>query len=128
MKKISEKSFVWLSFLSSFSTLFCCTLPILFSLIGASATFSSLVSYFPGGEVLLAYKFALFCFSATMLLVTNIITRLPISACPIDPVLREKCGQFRKMNKKLLLVSIFIWLVSFYFAYLAFPLQLWMEL
>jgi mercuric ion transport protein len=128
MKKPGEISITWITFISSFSTLFCCTLPVIFSLIGASTVFGSLISHFAWLSYISEYKFTIFIFSASMLLLTNIIIRIPIQSCPTDPILRAKCSKFRTLNKRLLMVSTLIWLISFYFAYLAFPIKLGMEL
>lgn len=127
MKNIGEISLTWLAFITSISTLFCCTLPILFSLLGMGAIFSSALVQIPFFSLFLKHKLYVFIFSAVMLIIASLILRIPLQTCPSEVSLRKKCNKLRRFNNYIILISIILWLVSFYFAYLALPLKIWME-
>lgn len=127
MKKTDGISLTWLAFITSISTLFCCTLPIIFSLVGMGAIFSSVLVQIPFFSLLLKYKLSIFIISALMLIIVSLISRIPFKTCPVEITLRKKCNDQRKINNYIIFISKVFWLISFYFAYLALPIKIWME-
>ena len=127
MKKTDGISLTWLAFITSISTLFCCTLPIIFSLVGMGAIFSSVLVQIPFFSLLLKYKLSIFIFSALMLIIVSLISRIPLKICPVEITIRKKCNDQRKINNYIIFISKVFWLISFYFAYLALPIKIWME-
>lgn len=116
MKKIIN----FFALFSSFSTLLCCALPTLFVTIGMGATVAGLVGTFPQIVWLSERKVYLFLFCGAMLLLSGYLQwRARNEPCPIDPVLAQACKSSRGWTLKIYLVSLFIFLVGVFFAYLA---------
>ncbi len=117
-----------LSLLLSFSMLFCCVLPILFSLLGFGATFAALIAIFPFLVTLSKIKAWLFLFGFILLSVDAyyVFFRKKI-VCPIplnnDQLTKTSfCDSAAKLNRVLFWFSALIFSVAFFTAYLAFPL------
>lgn len=121
------RSGLWSSIASLFassSTLLCCALPALLVALGAGAALSSLISVVPQLVVLSEYKVELFTFAGVMLLVSGMLQwRNRFAPCPTDPVLRDACLRTRKASSWVYAISVLLYLVGGWFAFIA-PLLL----
>lgn len=107
-----------LSLFTSGGTLMCCALPALLVAIGAGATLSSLISAVPQLVWLSTYKVEVFVLAAIMLALSGVLQwRARLLPCPINPALAAACGRSRKVSLWLYLVSVGIFLVGGFFAF-----------
>jgi hypothetical protein len=107
-----------LSLFASSSTLICCALPALLVTIGAGAVLSGLVGVFPQIVWLSEHKVGLFIFAGFMLAASGGLQWINRSApCPIDPALRDACLRTRKMSLRVYWVSVAIYLLGGFFAF-----------
>ena len=118
---------LWASMASLFAssgTLVCCALPALLVSLGAGAVMSSLVSAVPQLVFLSEHKDALFIFAGLMLAASVALQWRNRSApCPIDLTLRQACLRTRKFSVRMLGVSIAIYAVGGWFAFV----QPWLD-
>ena len=115
------RSSVWTSVASLFatsSTLVCCAIPALLVALGAGAALSSLVSIFPQVVWLSEHKEALFGFAGLMMIGSGVLQWRNRSApCSIDPALRDACLKTRKTASKVYVVSVVLYLIGGWFAF-----------
>ncbi|OYT93710.1 MAG: hypothetical protein CFE43_03060 [Burkholderiales bacterium PBB3] len=118
---IESRSSLWSSVASLFassSTLVCCAIPALLVALGAGAALSSLVSVFPQVVWLSEHKAGLFAFAGLMMLASGVLQWRSRSApCPTDPALRNACLRTRKTSKVVYAVSVLLYLVGGWFAF-----------
>jgi len=122
MKTISSKSQLlpYLSLFTSAGTLVCCALPALLVTIGAGAALAGLVSAVPQLIWLSTYKIQVFAVAGLLLLITGVIQwRMRNAPCPTDPALAASCMRMRSINKWVFVLSLLIYAVGFFFAFLA---------
>lgn len=116
MKRIVE----FLSLFASMSTLVCCALPALLVSLGLGAALASTVTAVPGLIWLSEQKIPLFIFAGVMLALgffaENQSRKL---ACPADPNLAAACSSSKKVSSIVLKLSLALYLVGFFFAFLA---------
>jgi hypothetical protein len=106
------------SLFASSSTLICCALPALLVALGAGAALSGLVGAFPQIVWLSEHKVGLFIFAGLMLAASGALQWLNRNApCPIDPALRDACLRTRKVSVRVYWVSLVIYLVGGFFAF-----------
>lgn len=109
-----------LSLFTSSGTLICCALPALLVSIGAGAAMSSLVSNVPQLVWFSEHKIAVFIFAGAMLLISGYIQwqarNLP---CPADLALAVTCQRTRLWSVRLYGVSVAIFLIGAFFAFIA---------
>lgn len=109
-----------LALFGSFSTLFCCALPALFVTIGAGAVLAGIVSNVPQLIWLSEHKIGLFIFAGIMLFISGLSRYLTRNApCPIDPIKRASCTKLRKISFGILVFSLTLYAIGFYFAFIA---------
>lgn len=107
-----------LSLFASSSTLICCALPALLVALGAGAALSGLVGAFPQIVWLSEHKIGLFVFAGLMLAASGALQWIHRNApCPIDPKLRDACLRTRKFSLRVYWVSVGIYLVGGFFAF-----------
>jgi sorbitol-specific phosphotransferase system component IIBC len=107
-----------LSLFASSSTLICCALPALLVALGAGAALSGLVGAFPQIVWLSEHKVGLFTFAGLMLAASGCLQWFNRNApCPIDPALRDACLRTRKVSVRVYWVSVGIYLVGGFFAF-----------
>ena len=103
----------------SLSTLICCALPALFVVLGAGATFASLLGVFPQLIWFSEHKGIVF-FVAGILLFANLAMRIFIPPqCPADPKLAAECARAQRVSGVILKVSLLAYLVGGFFAFIA---------
>ena len=118
MKK--ENFIATLSLFTSATTLVCCALPALFVTLGAGAALAGLVSNAGWLVFFTEHKNWVFSFAGTMLTLAGYMQwKNRYAACPVDPVLAKQCLRLRVISKVIFLLSVFIYLIGFTFAYLA---------
>lgn len=109
-----------LSLFTSLSTLICCALPALLVTLGMGAALGGLVSQAPWLIVLSKYKVLLFSGSGLMLGISAFLQWKGRNApCPADPLKAKACSRLRKISLLILSLSIVIYLIGFFFAFLA---------
>lgn len=108
-----------LSLFASSSTLVCCALPALLVALGAGAALSGLVGAFPQIVWLSENKIPLFITAGVLLLASGALQWKNRSApCPIDPALRDACLKTRKLSWRVYWVSMGIFAVGGWFAFI----------
>ena len=121
MDGLNQSKFVaLLSLLSSSGTLVCCALPALLVTLGAGAALSSLVSAVPQLVWLSEHKEGLFAAATTMLALAGFMQwRARTLPCPADPALAATCMRTRTMSLRIYAVSLAIFLIGGFFAFIA---------
>ena len=115
-----KRALAFLSLFASVGTLLCCALPALFVVLGFGAAFAGLVSHVPQLIWLSENKLWLFSIGASFLLIGGALRwRARQDACPIDPRTGEACRTTRDWSGTLYWVSVAIYAVGTYFAFLA---------
>ncbi len=118
---MTEPSARWLTFFSLFTssgTLLCCALPALLVALGAGAALSTLVAAVPGLVWVSEYKEAVFGIAGVMLGLSGWLQwRARFAPCPIDAALREACLSTRKTSQRVYLVSVAVYAVGGWFAF-----------
>ncbi len=106
-------------FLST-GTLVCCALPALFIMLGMGAVFAGLVSAVPQIIWLSQYKLYVFAGAGVALGFAWFMRwRSRNDPCPADPELARACARMRKIGGWALGLSIAVYLVGGFFAFLA---------
>jgi hypothetical protein len=122
MKSASTKnSFIsYLTLFSSAGTLVCCALPALFVSLGLGAVLAGVATKIPGLIWISENKIGVFIFAAVMLSANGLWMWLNRNApCPIDPDLRDACIKGRKFSVRVYAISVVIFLVGAFFAFVA---------
>lgn len=110
----------FLSLFTSGSTLICCALPALLVSVGAGAAMAGLVTNFPQIVWLSEHKVALFSIAGVMLVGSRVMQwRARSLPCPADPALAAACTRTRKVSLVVYWISLGIYVVGFFFAFLA---------
>ncbi|MES3020377.1 MAG: hypothetical protein V4857_02215 [Pseudomonadota bacterium] len=109
-----------ISLFSSGGTLVCCALPALLVALGAGAAMSTLVSAVPQLVWFSEHKALVFGFASIMLLGAGVLQwRARSLPCPLDPALAAACTRIRRSSARLYLVSVAVFLVGVFFAFIA---------
>ena len=109
-----------LSLLTSSGTLLCCALPALLVTLGAGAALSSLVAAVPQLVWLSEHKEGLFVAATVMLALAGFMQwRARTLPCPADPALAAACMRTRTMSLRIYAVSLAIFLIGGFFAFIA---------
>ncbi len=104
---------------ASSSTLICCALPALFVLLGAGATFASIVNFFPQLIIISQYKVTISIITGIILIIAGIlIKKASLLPCPIDPSLKDTCLKTRKRAKVIYFISTAIFVFASFFTYI----------
>ncbi len=122
-----EKRVTLLVLFASTGTLICCALPIALVTLGFGATVAALSSNVPFLVTLTLHKAWVFSGSGVLLAVSGWLMFRRGRTCPTDPELGALCDQTRVWNRRIFWVSVAIWGVGFFTAYLALPLRLWLD-
>ena len=108
------------SLFTSVGTLLCCALPALLVTLGMGATLAGFVGAVPWITAISDYKEWVFAAAAIMLVLATVMQwRARNAPCPADPAKAKACMRLRKVSWGILIVSIFIYLTGFFFAFLA---------
>ena len=108
---------------SSSGTLICCALPMTVATIAGGAALSSLVSLFPFLVTLSQYKNIIFIFSGSMIALNGYLSLKPVQETACDEESGEVgCEVAGKYNRKMFYVSLGIFSVGIFTAYLLGPM------
>ncbi len=113
---------IWsaLSLFTSLGTLVCCALPALFVTLGAGAALAGLVSSAPWLVAFSKYKVWTFGVSGALLLLAGFMRwQARHAPCPTDSNAAKACSRFRTMSGWLYGLSVAVWCLGFFFAFLA---------
>lgn len=109
-----------LSLFTSLATLICCALPALLVTLGLGAALAGLVSAAPWITALSTHKELVFGGAGVMLALSGYLQwRGRNSPCPANPEKAKACIKLRKISWAILGFSSLIYLVGFFFAFLA---------
>lgn len=109
-----------LSLFTSMGTLLCCALPALLVTLGAGATLAGIVGIAPWLVALSKYKTWTFGISALLIVVAGMMRWHARNApCPSDPEQAKACDRVRRISGIIYWVSVSLWLIGFFFAFLA---------
>lgn len=109
----------WVALFASSGTLVCCALPALLVALGAGAALSTLVSVVPGLVWLSEYKAPVFGIAGAMLAFSGALQwRNRFAPCPTEPALRHACLRTRKTSARVYGLSVALYLVGGWFAFL----------
>ena len=107
------------SLLTSASTLFCCALPAIFVMLGAGASFASLISISPFLITLSVYKIELTVFAFLMVGLAGFFNyQVSFSPCPIDPEKGRRCMRLRMQTRLIYYISIVMLIFATIFTYI----------
>jgi len=118
-QNIEQMKWGWIILFTSAGTLLCCALPIMLVSLGMGAVVAAMASNIPFLITLSLYKTWMFTGSGFLLLLGGWLLYHPGRTCPTDPVLAELCTKAHIWNSWLYWVSVGIWCVGFFFAYIA---------
>ena len=114
-----DRSANLISLFASSSTLICCALPAVFIVVGAGATFASIISIFPFLVVISKYKVSITLVSLLILVFAGYINyRTYYLPCPADPELGRICLQTRKRSRSIYYFSVTLFTFATIFTYL----------
>ena len=119
-----EISLGFFTLFASSGTLVCCALPIILVTFGMGATVAALTSSFPFLVVLSQHKIWVFVVSGVMLLMSAMIIYRPNQSCPIDPRQAQICQTSKKWNRRIYWLSVIIWCIGFFAAFVALPVRM----
>ena len=106
----------WVLFMTS-TTLLCCAIPIVLVTLGLGAVVASLAANAPWLIALSQYKAWLFALSGGLILGSLVAVYRPGRACPTDPELAAACAVADDWNRRLLKLSVTLWLLGLFAAY-----------
>lgn len=108
------------SLFASTSTLICCALPALFVSLGAGAALAGLVSTVPQLIWVSEHKPLVFGTAGAMLAIAGFMQwRARNMPCPADPALAVACAQARKNSLWIYYLSVLIFAIGAWFAFIA---------
>ena len=116
---MNDRAANFFSLIASSSTLICCALPSLLVVLGAGASFASLLTIFPFLIMLSQHKVTISLIAlATIALAGFTHYKTARMPCPADPELGRACLQSRKRARVLYYVSVSIFVFATIFTYL----------
>lgn len=122
-----ETSITWLALFTTTGTLVCCAIPILLVSLGMGATVAAMVSNIPFLLTLSQHKGLVFGLSGFMLLLAAFMMYRKGRSCPVDTELGQLCHKTQRWNRRIYWFSVALWLIGFFAAFLALPLQMWLD-
>ena len=109
-----------LSLFTSLGTLLCCALPALLVTLGLGASLAGLVGSAPWITSFTEYKGLTFAISGVLIILAAFMQWQNRNApCPADPEKAQACQRLRKMTWVILGISTVIYLIGFFFAFIA---------
>lgn len=109
-----------LSLFTSLGTLLCCALPALLVTVGMGAALAGLISTAPWITAISEYKVTLFFVAGLLITIATLMQwRARNAPCPADPIKALACYRLRMISWIILGVSISVYLIGFFFAFIA---------
>ena len=122
---MDDKTTNFISLFASSSTLICCALPAIFVVLGAGASFASLITVFPFLITLSQYKLYITLFALLMLVLAGYINyKTFYMPCPADPELGKLCMKTRKRSRYIYYLSLLLFIFATIFTYII-PRLIW---
>ena len=122
---MDDKTTNFISLFASSSTLICCALPAIFVVLGAGASFASLITLFPFLITLSQYKLYITLFALIMLVLAGYINyKTFYMPCPADPELGKLCMKTRKRSRYIYYLSLLLFIFATIFTYII-PRLIW---
>lgn len=118
-QNIEQKKWGWIILFASTGTLLCCALPIILVSLGLGAVVATIASNLPWLITLSMHKIWVFAASGVLLLLAGAFLYRPGHSCPVDPELAAICSKAHRWNCRVYWISVVIWCVGFFFAYIA---------
>lgn len=115
----------WLALIVSTGTLLCCALPIALVLFGFGAAVAAISSNFSFLTTLSLHKAWIFVASGGLLAVSGWLVYRPGRTCPPETGAGELCDVVAHGSQRVFRLSVAIWAIGFFAAYLALPLRIW---
>ena len=115
----------YFSLFTSLSTLLCCALPSLLVLLGLGASVASTLSFFPWLVTLSRHKISTFAISGALIACSFVNTYYILPGFRRDecsPDNPNACAEASRLSKVLLGISIVIYAVGFFVAFLLGPI------
>ena len=113
-----KKKWSALLLLSSSTTLLCCALPILLVSLGFGSVVASIYSdYLPWLRWFGLHERLTFGITAVILIVASWLVFRKNRVCPTEPKLAEACEKAHRSNLKIVIISVVIWFVGAYAAF-----------
>ena len=120
MTRIKDSFVNYFTLFGSMSTLICCALPSLLVSLGLGAVLAGIASNVPALIWISENKVQVFAFSGLMLFFNGfLLWKNKDAPCPIDPKLRDACISGRKTSRNIYIISLAIFVIGFFFAYIA---------
>ena len=109
-----------LTLFTSVGTLLCCALPALLVTLGAGAALAGFISVAPWITAISKYKVVVFVVAGILLGLSSYFLWINRNApCPVDEKQAKACMFLRKFSLYTIIISIIIYIVGFFFAFLA---------
>lgn len=109
-----------LSLFTSVGTLLCCALPALLVTLGMGAALAGFIGHVPWVTTVSDYKEPIFMVAAILLSAAAWLQwRARHDPCPIDPLQAKACSRLRRISWGVIMTSVIIYVVGFFFAFLA---------
>lgn len=114
-----KKALSYLSLFFSFGTLICCALPALLVVLGLGASLAGLVGAFPQIVWLSENKGIVFLLAGLMIVASVLSHKYSKNiTCPVGE-LEEQCKTSKSISDYLVVISIIIYLIGAFFAFVA---------
>ncbi len=114
------KRYTLISLFTSTGTLLCCALPALMVTLGAGAVLAGLVSAVPWLVFLSQYKVWTFTVAGVMLIFAGYMKyRARYLPCPAQPAQAKLCQKMRRVSNLIYGLSVLIYAIGFFFAFVA---------
>lgn len=126
-KGFHPRKWGWLILLTTATTLVCCVIPIVLVGLGFGAAVAVMYAGLPFLTFMGLHKEWTFVLTALILALAAWALFRPGRVCPADPELARACKSADKWNRRLFFVSLAIWGIAFFTAWLLLPLALWLE-
>jgi hypothetical protein len=109
-----------LSLFTSIGTLLCCALPALLVTLGMGAALAGFISIAPWVTYISEYKIIIFLVAAILLALSSYFLWINRNApCPVDEKQAKACMLLRKFSFYIITISVVIYIIGFFFAFLA---------
>lgn len=109
-----------LSLFASIGTLLCCALPALLVTLGLGAALAGFIGAVPWVTAVSDHKTLVFIVAGVLLAASAWMQwRARYAPCPADPAKAEVCKRLRKISTVILIFAVVVYVVGFFFAFLA---------
>lgn len=116
----SQTIILSLTLFTSLGTLLCCALPALMVTLGMGAALAGLITVIPALSLISNIKEFIFLISGLLISLGFFFQfRSKQFSCPSDPRKAKLCSHLRKISWILLYISLILYFIGFFFAFIA---------